>query len=137
VLVVCVAVVAFGRKEEKSEKAMDPAAQLKASVMRGKALFDDPELGTTGQTCNSCHKAGGTKPSTMGDMNIGAFENLAHKYPRYWGMGKKVMALDQVVNWCIMTPLKGEPLAWDDQRLADLVAYCASVEPMMEEKEEE
>jgi len=56
-------------------------------------------------------------------------------------MANKVMTLDQVINWCIMTPLQGEPLKWDDQRLADLAAYCASVESAemetMEEKEEE
>jgi hypothetical protein len=33
-----------------------------------------------------------------------------------------------------VNPLKGKPLAWDDQRLTDLTAYCASVKKV-EKKE--
>jgi cytochrome c len=55
----------------------------------------------------------------------------------YWPMAAKVMTLDQVVNFCITNPLKGEALAWDDQRLTDLVAYCASVKPMKHEERKE
>jgi hypothetical protein len=30
----------------------------KASVKEGKALFNDPELGSTGSSCNTCHTDG-------------------------------------------------------------------------------
>jgi hypothetical protein len=49
-------------------------------------------------------------------------------------MAKKVMTLDQVNNWCIMNPLKGKPLAWDDQKLTDLTAYVASVKKVEKKK---
>jgi cytochrome c len=42
-------------------------------------------------------------------------------------MASRVVTLDQMINWCIITPMKGTALAWDDQGLADLVAYVASV----------
>jgi cytochrome c len=42
-------------------------------------------------------------------------------------MAKRVMTLEQVVQFCITNPLKGKPLVWDDQKLTDLTAYCASV----------
>lgn len=129
-----VAVLAQEKKEAKAK--MDPATELAKSVERGFALFNDKELGTSGKTCNDCHMGGGTKDSKMGDMTMKAFDNLAAHYPKYFMMGKRVMTLDQVVNFCVTTPLKGEPLAWDDQRLTDLVAYCASVKPMKAEKKE-
>ena len=124
-------------QEKKEEKAkMDPATELAKSVERGFALFSDKKLGTSGKTCNDCHMNGGTKDSKMGDMTMKAFDNLGAQYPRFFMMGKKVMTFDQVVNFCVTTPLKGEPLAWDDQRLTDLVAYCASVKPIKAEKKE-
>jgi cytochrome c len=63
----------------------------------------------------------------MGKMAIKAFDNLGAAYPKYFMMMNRVVTLDQMVNWCIITPMKGTALAWDDQRLADLVAYTASV----------
>jgi cytochrome c len=128
-LVALAAVLALAQEKKEMEKKPDPAAEMKASIERGMKLFNDPELGTSGQTCNTCHMKGGTMPGEMGNMKIKAFDSLNAKYPMYWMMAKKVMTLDQVVNWCIMMPLKGEPLVWDDQKLTDLVAYCASVKP--------
>ncbi len=78
-------------------------------------------------TCNSCHMDGGTKEGKMGDMVIPAWDNLAAKYPKYFMMAKRVMTLDQVVQFCVVNPLKGKALAWDDQKLTDLTAYVASV----------
>ena len=137
--------VALAFAQEKQEKEMkmekkDPAAELKASVKRGEALFNDAELGTTGLTCGSCHMKGGTVDGKMGDMTMKAFDVLNTKYPRYvsmMGQIDKVITLDQMVNFCVVNPLKGEALAADDQRLADLVAYCSSVRPAPPEEKKE
>ena len=130
-------VVAYAQKEQEAEKQMDPKAAMEASIMNGKALFGDASLGTNGKTCNDCHTAGGTMEGKMGKMVIKPFYEVNEKYPMYWMMANKVMTLDQVINWCIMTPLQGEPMKWDDQRLADLAACCASVAPADAEMEEE
>jgi cytochrome c len=132
-------VVAYGQKEKEAGK-MTPETAMKAAITNGKALFSDESLGTNGKTCNDCHMAGGTMEGKMGKMVIKPFHEVNEKYPMYWMMAGKVMTLDQVINWCIMTPLEGEPLKWDDQRLADLAAYCSSVEHAeteMKEEEEE
>lgn len=136
VLVAMASVLALAEEKKEMEKKADPAAEMKASIERGMKLFNDPELGTTGQTCSTCHMEGGTMPGKMGDMTVKAFDSVNTKYPMYWMMAKKVMTLDQVVNFCIVTSLKGKPLAWDDQKLTDLVAYCASVKPAPPEKKE-
>ena len=129
-------VYACAQKEEKQEmaKAADPAAELAKSVANGKLLFSDTTLGTSGMTCNSCHMEGGTKAGKMGEMAVPAWDNLAAKYPMYFMMAKRVMTLEQVVQFCITNPLKGKPLAWDDQKLTDLTAYCASVKKAMKKE---
>ncbi len=135
-IVVAVSVCAQEKKEGMKEEGKtmkgemaDPHKELMASVERGKALFNDPALGTAGISCNTCHMEGGTKPGKFGEMEIKPFMNAAASYPKYVGMAGKVVTLDQIVNICIMKPMKGTPLKWDDQRLADLAAYVASVEP--------
>lgn len=127
-------IFALAQQEEPKKMEVDPAAELAKSIANGKKLFNDTSLGTSGMTCNSCHMEGGTKEGKMGDMVIPAWDNLAAKYPRYFKMAERVYTLDQVVNFCIATPLKGKALAWDDQKLTDLTAYCASVKKV-EKKE--
>jgi cytochrome c len=106
-----------------------PSDELPASIKRGKALFNDNTLGTSGMSCNSCHSAGGTKdnPQEIMGMKINAFDNLGARHPQYVPTVGKVMTLSSMVNFCIITPLKGKALSWNDQKLIDLVAYCASV----------
>jgi thiosulfate dehydrogenase len=118
--------IAFSQAEKKEAAQVDPDAALKESIENGKKLFMDASLGTSGMSCNSCHAEGGTKDNEMGNMTMKAFDNLNVQYPKYFPMAKKVMTLDQVVNLCITNALKGEALSWDDQKLADLVAYIAS-----------
>jgi len=138
-VLLCVGLVfvyACAQKEEKKEMPkVDPMAELQKSIERGKALFSDTTLGTSGKSCNSCHMEGGTKEGKMGDMTLAAFDNLGTKYPRFFKMAERVMTLDQVVIFCIVTPLMGKPPAWDDQKLTDLTAYVASVKVKKVEKE--
>ncbi len=131
ILFLALIVYACAQKEEpKKMVAADPAAELAKSVANGMKLFNDTSLGTSGLTCNSCHMGGGMKEGKMGDKVIPAWDNLAPKYPKYFKMAERVYTLDQVVQFCIVNPLKGKPLAWDDQKLTDLTAYCASVKKM-------
>ena len=135
-VIVAVSVLAQEKKEGMKEEGkkmkgekMDAGKALMEAVERGKALFSDPELGTTGMSCSSCHMEGGTKPGKMGDKEIKPFMNVAASYPKYVPMAGKVITLDQIINICIKKPMKGTPLEWHDQRLADLAAYVASVKP--------
>jgi len=131
------------KKEMTEKKARDPEQEFLFAVKRGKALFNDPAMGTNSMTCASCHKDGGTVDALMGEMKVMAFEDLNVHYPKYvsmMGQIDKVITLDQMVNFCVVNPLAGKALAWDDQQLADLVAYCSWVRPAiipsMESKEE-
>lgn len=129
-------VFAYAQEEKKVKAKVEHHAEMKKAIERGKALFADPALGTTGQSCNSCHEEFGMKAVVMGEMKIKPFHAVAKSYPKYLGMAKKVMTLDQVINLCITAPMKGEALPWDDQRLADLAVFVASVKAEKHEKTE-
>jgi len=78
-------------------------------VKRGRNLWVSPELGTNGVSCAQCHpNAANTHPET---------------YPKFQQQLGRVIALRDMVNWCIMNPLEGKPLALDDPRMVAVEAY--------------
>ena len=62
VLCLFIAVTMLSAQEEKKAEMADAHKELMAAAERGKALFGDTKLGTTGMSCSSCHMEGGTKP---------------------------------------------------------------------------
>jgi hypothetical protein len=74
-----------------------------ASLAKGKALFNDPKLGTTRKTCNSCH------PGGKGLEEAAAKNNL-----------------ENVINGCITMPLKGNALDPKSIEMQSLVLYVKS-----------
>ena len=71
--------------------------------VRGKALFADTTLGTSGRSCNTCHT----------DMGRGE-KNLVGKRP-----------FEHTIRDCIQSGLQGDP--GKDQAVADLKAYVESL----------
>ena len=80
------------------------ALQQEASAAKGKALFNDPKLGATGKTCNTCH------PDGKGLEKTGAKNNL-----------------EKTLNACITTPLKGKALDVKSVEMQSLVLYIKSL----------
>ncbi len=80
------------------------AGQQGASVEKGKALFNDPKLGTTGKSCNSCH------PGGKGLEKSGLRPDLT-----------------DVINGCITIPLKGKSLDAKSAEMESLVLYIKSL----------
>lgn len=76
------------------------ALQDGASAEKGKALFNDPRLGTTGKSCNSCHVDG------KGLENAGARSDLA-----------------STINGCITVSLKGKAIDPKSSEMKSLVLY--------------
>jgi thiosulfate dehydrogenase len=80
-------------------------------VEKGRALWVSPELGSNGVACAQCHpNAANTHPET---------------YPKFQQQLGKVVALRDMINWCIFNPLEGAPLALDDPDLVAIEAYIA------------
>ena len=78
-------------------------------VQKGRELWTSPELGTNGVACAQCHpNAANTHPET---------------YPKFQQQLGRVIALREMINWCIQQPLEGKPLALDDPEMVALEAY--------------
>jgi cytochrome c len=80
-------------------------------VQKGRELWTSPTLGTNGVACAQCHpNAANTHPET---------------YPKFQQQLGRVIALREMINWCIQQPLEGKPLALDDPKMVALEAYVA------------
>jgi len=78
-------------------------------VEKGRTLWTSPDLGTNGVACAQCHpNAADTHPET---------------YPKFQQQLGRVIALRDMINWCIQNPLEGELLELDDPQLVALEAY--------------
>ena len=80
-------------------------------VEKGRELWVSAELGTNGVACAQCHpNAANTHPET---------------YPKFQQQLGKVIALREMINWCLMNPLEGEVLELDDPLMVAIEAYIA------------
>ena len=80
-------------------------------VKTGRELWVSPELGTNGVACAQCHpNAANTHPET---------------YPKFQQQLGRVIALRDMINWCLQNPLEGEPLKLDDPKMVAIEAYVA------------
>ena len=80
------------------------------SVVRdGRELWVSPDLGTNGVACAQCHpNAANTHPET---------------YPKFQQQLGRVVALRDMINWCLQNPLEGEHLALDSAEMVAMEAY--------------
>lgn len=94
-----------------------------ASVEKGKALFGDAALGTSGKTCSGCHPDGKGMAAAAGKMK--------------WTLqGTDYSSLEDVVNACVTGPLKGKALAKDSVEMKSLIMYIKSFAGKAEKKKE-
>ncbi len=78
-------------------------------VQKGRALWTDGALGTNGVACAQCHpNAANTHPET---------------YPKFQKQLGKVIALREMINWCLRNPLEGKELAANDPKMVAIEAY--------------
>jgi cytochrome c len=85
-------------------------------VEKGKALFNDPKLGTNGSTCGTCH------PDGKGLEKSGATGKVEWKTP-----AGDTRSLEDAINICITAALNGQALDKKSQKMQDLVAYIKSL----------
>ncbi len=82
--------------------------EFMAVVKEGDKLFHSA-LGTNKVSCDMCHpNASNTHPET---------------YPKFQKQIGKVVALRDMINWCIQNPLEGDALKLDDPKMIALEAY--------------
>jgi cytochrome c len=102
--------------------AMTAEVALLGDVERGKARFKDVSLGTTGESCESCHPNGGLEGMSAESIKTKPLVGVKDRYP-----GKGGVTLAQMVNACLTGPLGGTALAEDSPEMRDLLAYLESL----------
>jgi len=89
-------------------------ALAEGEVEKGKKLFEDPKLGTSGKSCASCHPGGH------------GLEGSATK-KEFKIMGKTQKSLEEAINFCIVNALKGKALDPKSKEMQALTAYLKSL----------
>jgi thiosulfate dehydrogenase len=94
--------------EEDLERWQD---EYMGVVQQGRELWVSAELGTNGVACAQCHPNGAnTHPET---------------YPKFQQQLGRVIALRDMINWCLTHPLEGVAMELDDPRMVAVEAYLA------------
>lgn len=90
-------------------------------VSYGTKLWKDPKIGKSGLACNSCHANGAQFKKSFK-------EPYPHLVKMANGMaGLKNADAEQLVQFCMMAPMKTDPLPWNSRELAALTAYVENV----------
>ncbi len=80
-------------------------------VDEGSILFHGGLGNSNTVSCDQCHpNAANTHPET---------------YPKFQQQLGRVIALWEMINWCLLNPLETAPLAADDPKMIALQAYIA------------
>ena len=116
IIVVAVAVLGFvaGKMAIRADEFTEEDQkrwqnEFMSVVEKGRGWWVSPELGTNGVACAQCHpNAANTHPET---------------YPKFQQQLGRVIALRDMINWCLQQPLEGEPLELDDPRMVAMEAY--------------
>ncbi len=93
-----------------------------ALIEEGRALWNDPSIGESGLSCQSCH---------MGGANLNP--SFAQAYPHQVAMpmqmaGVSAVHADEMVQFCMVVPMQSEPLSWDSRELQALTAYTVHLQ---------
>ena len=78
----------------------------------GKKMWGDESLGTAGVSCLSCH-------ADHELLNLGKNQN----FPHYVNMVGDVVTLDQMINYCMINPMKGKQFDKNSKELTAMAAY--------------
>ncbi|MCI0694264.1 hypothetical protein L0337_19935 [candidate division KSB1 bacterium] len=143
----------FGPKQEgkmevalaNMDKAMSDMEATKQAAMAkqqealrlGKELFNDPNLGTKGLACNSCHPGGGTTggeteiKKRMGHgpykLPIPSLIGAAARFPKYKIPNNQPITLAQMNNNCIRMFMSGKRLPLNSPESFYLATYVSSL----------
>ncbi len=85
-------------------------------IKEGKRLFKDKSLSTNGSSCYSCHAGYGLFNATFA-------KPFPHTVAMAKGYGKNQIALDEMIQLCMLAPMEAKTLPWGSRELAALTAY--------------
>jgi len=78
----------------------------------GKTMWNDASLGTSGLSCMNCHDG-------YENLNLDKNQN----FPHHVNMVGDVVSLDQMINFCMVNPMKGKQFEKNSKELTAMAAY--------------
>ena len=103
---------ALAREPFTKEELADQEKALLAAVDHGRDLWhgSNPSMSTNGLACGNCHPdAAASNPQT---------------FPKFQADLGRVIALRDMINWCITTPQAGTPLDVNSYDMIAMEAYA-------------
>jgi len=88
----------------------------KRLVKLGERLWKNEKLGTSGNSCDTCHASDDPE-------SLNLEKKSTHSWPHYIGMPDDIVTLDQMINFCMVNPLKAKPLPANSVSMTALAAY--------------
>jgi len=123
--------------DKSAANAANAEAKQAEGLRIGKELFNDPELGSKGLSCNSCHPGGGTTggeaeiQKRMGHgpykLPIPSLIGASARFPKYKVPQDGVITLAQMNNNCVRMFMAGKRLPLDSPESSYLAAYVTSL----------
>ena len=87
-----------------------PVTDSATLLQMGEKLWSDTKLGKSGLACATCHADGkGLK---------------TEPFPKYLEMPNDILTLDQMINFCMVNPMKGTILEWNSLEMTALASYA-------------
>ena len=111
-LTLLVNTLAVARAPFTKEELADQEKELLAAVDHGRDLWhgSNPSMSSNGLACGNCHPdAAASNPQT---------------FPKFQADVGRVIALRDMINWCISTPQAGKPLDVDSYDMVSMEAYA-------------
>ncbi|HDP98278.1 MAG TPA: hypothetical protein ENN22_03725 [bacterium] len=104
-----------------------PQQYKKEWISRGKVMFADTSLGNNSKSCESCHFKGGKTTHVLDGKTIIGLKGQAATFPRYSLRMEKVVTLEQEIQYCLLSHLKSEQKALDNEDIIALTCYITSL----------
>jgi len=107
---VLIASIAQAKPPRSEQQVAQEHKALMQSVSNGDALWHSPKLGNNGLACANCHPDGSA--------------SNPHTWPKFQTNLGKVGTLREMINWCVIVPMQGQPLAYDSAEMIAMEAYA-------------
>ncbi len=91
-------------------------------VKEGERLWKDTKLSTNGLACFTCHQNNASFKATF----VKPYPHLVQMPKDRAGLNQ--VAIDEMVQLCMLIPMASKPLPWDSKELAALSAYSLKVQ---------
>jgi len=84
----------------------------KQAIAMGRKMWNDESLGTSGVACLSCH-------ADHELLNL----DKGERFPHFVKMVGDVVTLDQMINYCMLNPMKGKQLDANSKEMTAMAAF--------------